>query len=136
MRLSGGHTLRAQQTVATMVTPFQAKTNFLTLRFFYPAALGAQKTARTASPSLGDVNIEGLDPKGTAQTGTIGTRLGWSHQFPALILGLLESCRCYVSSIYVEFARSLQATEFLISQGFIQTTIVAGYGLLSDYRSN
>jgi hypothetical protein len=45
-----------------MVTPFQAKTNFLTLKFFYPAALGAQKTARTASPSLGDVNVESLDP--------------------------------------------------------------------------
>jgi hypothetical protein len=59
-----------------MVTPFQAKTNFLTLRFFYPAALGAQKTARTASPSLGDVNVEGLDPKGAAQTGTIA--LGWA----------------------------------------------------------
>ena len=66
MRLSGGHTLCAQQTVATMVTPFQAKTNFLTLRFFYPAALGAQKAARTASPSLDDVNVEGLDPKGAA----------------------------------------------------------------------
>src|SRR6185312_9835253 len=61
-----------------MITPFQAKTNFLTLKFFYPAALGAQKTARTASPSLGDVNVEGLDPEGTAQAGTIGTRLGWS----------------------------------------------------------
>src|ERR1700730_7095303 len=90
MRLSGGHALRAQQTAATMVTPFQAKTNFLTLRFFYPAALGAQKTARTASPSLGDVNVEGLDPKGAAQTGRIGTRLGWSNQLPVCVSGCLH----------------------------------------------
>src|ERR1700730_6145874 len=119
-----------------MVTPFQAKTNFLTLRFFYPAALGTQKTARTACASLGDVNVEGLDPKGTAQTGTIGTRLGWSHQFPALILGLLEPCCGDVSSIDVEFGWSLQATEGLISKGLIQTGIVAGDGLLCDDRSD
>jgi hypothetical protein len=80
----------------------------------------------SASPSLGDVNVESLDPKRTAQTGTIGTGLGWSDQFPALILGLLESCRGDVSSIHVEFGWSLQATEGLISKGFIQTGIVAG----------
>jgi hypothetical protein len=33
--------------------PIPGETNFLTLRFFDPAALGAQKTARTASTSLG-----------------------------------------------------------------------------------
>jgi hypothetical protein len=79
MRLSGGHTLRAQRTVVAMVTPFEAKTNFLTLGLFQSAALGAQKTTRTASASLADINVEGLDPKSVAQAGTIGTRLGWAN---------------------------------------------------------
>jgi len=79
MRLSGGHTLPAQRTVVAMVTPFEAKTNFLTLGFFQSTALGAQKTIRTASASLGEVNVEGLDPKSVAQAGTIGTGLGWAN---------------------------------------------------------
>ena len=81
MRLSGGHTLRAQRTVVAMVTPFEAKTNFLTLGFFQSAALalGAQKTTRTASASLADINVGGLDPKSVAQAGTIRTRLGWAN---------------------------------------------------------
>ena len=33
--LSGGHTLRAQRTASTMVTPFEAITNFLTLGFLF-----------------------------------------------------------------------------------------------------
>jgi len=35
VRLSGGHTLRAQRTASTMVTPFEAITNFLTLGFLF-----------------------------------------------------------------------------------------------------
>jgi hypothetical protein len=76
-----------------MVTPFQAKVNFLTLRFFYPAALGAQKTLGQRPFRLAMSMSKGSIRKALPKAGTIGTRLGWSNQFPALILGLLESCR-------------------------------------------
>ncbi|HXO98248.1 MAG TPA: hypothetical protein VN857_16780, partial [Chthoniobacterales bacterium] len=66
MRLSGGHTLRAQWTAPTMVTPFEAKTHFLTLGFFEPTALGTFISSGTPSSALGDVNVEGLNPIGAA----------------------------------------------------------------------
>jgi hypothetical protein len=52
-RLQRNRVLRAQQTGATMVTSFQAKLTFR--RLVSSIRLGAQKTARTASTSLGDM---------------------------------------------------------------------------------
>jgi hypothetical protein len=49
-----------------MVTPFEAKTHFLTLGFFEPTALGTFISSGTPSSALGDVNVEGLNPIGAA----------------------------------------------------------------------
>jgi len=61
MRLSGGHTLRAQRAAPTMVTPLEAKAHFLPFGFLEPTALGTFISSRTASSARGNANIEGLD---------------------------------------------------------------------------
>jgi hypothetical protein len=61
MRLSDGHTLRAQPAAPTMVTPLEAKAHVLTFGFFEPTALGIFISSRTASSARGDANIESLD---------------------------------------------------------------------------
>ena len=61
MRLFSGNTVRAQWTVAAMVTPLEAKAHFLTFGFLEPTALGTFVSSRTASSARGNANVEGLD---------------------------------------------------------------------------
>ena len=76
VRLSGGHTLRAQWTAATMIAPLETKTHFLTFYFFEPTALGTFISVRTAGSTRGDANIEGLDTISAWSLRSIGA--GWA----------------------------------------------------------